>query len=223
MATSSSAKPQLFIPTSPGSQRRYCPFNSSTAPLPVVHNVCHWPIGPTDARLSGRRGRKRGTEGWQRFAQVSSHLSDNHLSLGWKWVLNGIMVLLQVFYLQAVTWCSHDGPLWHMYQTLPHQLSEPSPPQSPKEVSQMGMVSASHLTECSCVILYRTLCCQYIESTELAGGLGMSLGSGLGMRLGVGLGMRLANGLGMSLAGGLGMSLGSGLGMRLGGLEMTIF
>lgn len=79
----------------------------------------------------------------------------------------------------------------------------------------MGMVSASHLTECSCVILYRTLCCQYIESTELAGGLGMSLGSGLGMRL--------ANGLGMSLAGGLGMSLGSGLGMRLGGLEMTIF
>ena len=94
-----------------------------------------------------------------------------------------------------------------MYQTLPHQLSEPSPPQSPKEVSQMGMVSASHLTECSCIFLYRTLCCQYIESTELAGGLGMSLGSGLGMSLGVGLGMRLAG----------------GLGMRLGGLEMTIF
>ena len=55
--------------------------------------------------------------------------------------------------------------------------------------------------------VYRTLCCQYIESTELAGDLGMSLGSGLGMSLGVGLGMRLAG----------------GLGMRLGGLEMTIF
>ena len=79
----------------------------------------------------------------------------------------------------------------------------------------MGMVSASHLTECSYGFLCRTLCCQYIESTELAGGLGMSLGSGLGMRLAGGLGMRLANGLGMRL--------GSGLGMRLGGLEMTIF